>query len=134
MPAEFSNDASLVGCWRVEATDMIEGRTVSLIGGLPGEYVEFTDDGRYRVDLLDRRPSEGPFERVRSDFGPGLNFWIEGLESLITRCLYEIDGDSLTICIAGDYGPRPVAVRRDDDKLWCVKTFRRCERPRRRRK
>lgn len=113
---------------------MIVGKTVSLIGGLPDEYVEFTNDGRYRVDLLDRRPAESRFSIVLSKPDNGLNVWIDGLESLVAQCIYRVDGDTLTVCVAGNHRQRPTVIRRDDEKLWCVIKFTRAEPPKRRRR
>jgi len=129
-----SIDPSLPGCWRVLSIDMIAGKTVSLIGGLPDEYVEFTDDGRYRVDLLDRRPAESRFRVVPSESENGLDVWLEGLESLVAQCIYRIDGDDLIVCVAGNHGPRPTEIRRDDGKLWCVIQLTRSQSPNRRRR
>lgn len=131
---DASIDPSLLGCWRVVSTDMIAGKTVSLIGGLPDEYVEFTDDGRYRVDLLDRRPGESRYRIVPSGAEHGLDVWTEGLESLVARCVYQIDGDGLLVCVAGNHGPRPTEIRRDDEKLWCVMKLTRSQYPGRRRR
>lgn len=128
------SDPALLGSWRVMSTDMILGKTVSLIGGLPGEYVEFTPDGRYRVDLLDRRPSESRYSAVVSEPDSSLDVWNVGLESLVAQCIYQIDRDRLTVCVAGNHRQRPTEIRRDDDKLWCVITFTRAAPPKRRKR
>jgi hypothetical protein len=126
-------DDPLIGCWLVKSTDMIPDRAVSLIGGLPGEYVEFTADGRYRAGLADRRPAESRYRTIPNADTSQLDIWIVGLEPLCARCLFRIAGDSLTICIAGNSGERPTEVRRDDRRLWCVMSLERSERPKRRR-
>src|SRR5579859_4508758 len=97
-------DHALIGCWRVKSTDMIVGRVVSLIGGLLGEYVEFTADGQYRVDLADRRPDESCYRAVPGADLSELDIWIAGLESLGAQCVYRVADESLTICIAGNQG------------------------------
>ena len=114
------------------STDMIVGRAVRLIGGLPGEYVEFTKRGIYRIDLGSPCPSECHY-RVSTSNGLGeLDIWIRGLESLITQCIYYIAGDDLEICIGGDSGERPTKLQRDDERLWCLMTLKRSEPPKRR--
>lgn len=113
-------DSELLGHWRVLSIDMIDGKTVSLIGGLPDEIVEFTDDGRYRVDIKHRNPAESRYCAVASPTNSDLDVWSEGLESLVSRCLYRIEGNELTVCVAGNHRSRPTEIRRDDDQLWCV--------------
>ena len=113
------------------STDMMVGKTVSLIGGMPGEHVEFTSDGRYRVDLMVRRPPESRFSVALSEPDSALNVWIDGIDSFVAQCLYQIRGDTLMVCVAGNHRERPAEIRRDDGKLWCVIRFSRAERPKR---
>ncbi len=126
-------DDALIGCWRVTGSDMVVGRSVRLIGGLLGEFGEFTADGRYRVDLADRRPLDSRYRTSATAETMDLDIWIEGLETLGAHCIYRIDGDTLAVCIAGDSRPRPTELRRDDGRLWCVMIFERSVPPKRRR-
>ena len=119
--------SSIVSIWRVKQIDMTIGHSVSLIGGLPGEYVEFTDDGYYRVDIKDKRPGVSRFKTARSSSWSELDIWIEGLEALVKQCIYRIDGDLLTICVAGNSGERPTEFRRDDQLFWCLLTMERAK-------
>jgi len=126
-------DEKLIGCWRVKSTEMVENRVVSLIGGLPGEYVEFTADGRYRVDIKDESAGSSCYKVLNAQETNELDIWIASLARLVARCIYEIHGDTLIICIAGNYGTRPDVIRRDDDLLWCIVTMERAKRPKSRR-
>jgi hypothetical protein len=127
-------DSALIGCWRIKAFDAVADRMLYEIGGRPGEYVEFTKTGKYVWDLTgDRLDSQ--YRAARSGDVGQLDVWTKGLEPLARKCIYRIEGDVLTICIAGSRdGKRPSALRRHDARLWCVKTLERCERPQRRRK
>ena len=122
-------DKELLGCWRVVNTDMVVGRAVRLIGGLPGEYVEFTGNGLYRLDIERPNPSECHCRTSTSGRLGELDVWIKGLEPLTTRCLYQIADDGLEICISGDSRERPTELRRDDERLWCLMTLKRAEPP-----
>lgn len=117
-------DTLLIGLWSVRGIDMVPDRAASLIGGLPGEVVEFTADGRYVVwgdpSAPDRTASR---YRCHDTDPPGLDVWIPGLESLVRRCVYQVDGAVAQVCIAGDSRGRPAAVRRDDSRIWGVVTL-----------
>ncbi len=93
-PTSTDLDSELVGCWKVIAHDMLEGRSVSLIGGLPGEFAEFTADGRYRVDLREKQPCEYRYRVTAGARGGELDIWSEGMESRPARCLYRVNGPS----------------------------------------
>ena len=128
------SDDALIGCWRIQQFDAPADRVVYIIGGMPGDYVEFTKTGKYVWDLAGR-PMDCHYRAVRAGDVGELDVWIEDLEPLARNCIYRIDGDVLTICINGTRdGERPTAVRRDDEQLWCVKRLERCDRPPRPRK
>ena len=120
-------DENLIGYWRVLATDMIADRAVTLIGGLPGECVEFTSNGLYRVGIEAPPPSEYHYRTSVSNSLGELDAWIKGLEPLTARCLYGVSDDELKICIAGDSKDRPTELRRDDEQLWCIMTLKHTE-------
>ena len=128
------SDDALIGCWRIKSFDAPADRVVYIIGGMPSDYVEFTKTGKYVWDLAGR-PMDCHYRAVRAGDVGELDVWIGDLEPLARNCIYRIDGDVLTICINGTRdGERPTEVRRDDERLWCVKTLERCERPHRSRK
>jgi hypothetical protein len=52
---------------------------------------------------------------------------VEGLERLRTRCIYQVDGRRLRICIAGDSGLRPTEIKRNDERRGCVIMCERCD-------
>lgn len=121
---------SLSGWWKVSAVDMVRKRAVRLIGGLPGEVVEFTTDNRYVVwDDAGPLTGSSKFRHTTEGGFLALDIWIPGLEALTTRCIYRTTTDALELCIAGDSGPRPTEFKRDDERLWCLVFFSRCEKP-----
>jgi hypothetical protein len=124
-------DEQLVGFWRVRSLDMIEDRAVQLIAGAGqiGESVEFTASGKYVMWADPRRPATSRCRSFRRGGVSALDIWIEGLERLRTRCIYQVDGRHLHICIAGDSGRRPTEIMRDDERLWCVMACERCDPP-----
>jgi hypothetical protein len=125
-------DPDLVGWWKVRAIAMPEGKVLGLIGGLPGERVQFTKFGTYKVypsrsgSLFRCRPAE--------PFG-ALDIWIEHLESLMSLCIYSIDDDLLHITVAAHVSlektppRRPTAMRRDDKRNWVTIEMERCKSP-----
>ena len=123
-------DPALVGCWRIVGFDRGK-RAVTLRVGLPGDLVEFFGGGGCCVaDAASDRPRRVYLCRTFRRGGLAcLDFRSTGLPSRVMRCVYRVDGDRLSICMAGDHGPRPRAVRRDGEQLWCVMTLARCERP-----
>jgi hypothetical protein len=122
-------DPALVGWYRVKGFDMVVGRTVSLIGGLPGERVEFTEDGRYRVWELRDLAGDSRYAAWPQKKPAEMDVWIPGMD-VVSRCAYELAGKELRVCVGGDHGPRPTEIRRDDERLWCVIRFERCKAPR----
>ncbi|HJZ59561.1 MAG TPA: hypothetical protein VKE74_31745 [Gemmataceae bacterium] len=127
-------DEIIVGFWRVRSIDMVEDRAVSLVGGLPGEIVEFTSDGRYVLWGDPSRPSTSCCRTFRWKGRSALDVWIEGLEALTTRCIYQVEGPNLLVCIAGDSQPRPAEMKRKDARLWCLMSLERSEPPPKRRR
>src|SRR5690242_12418899 len=90
----------LVGLWSVQGVDMIPDCVASLIGGLPGQLVEFTADGRYIVwgEPTDPDPTVSRYCCHATD-PAGLDVWIPGLESLVRKCVYRHDGAEARLCI-----------------------------------
>jgi hypothetical protein len=124
-------DQRLLGFWSVRSIDMVPDRCVGLIGGLPGELVEFTSDDTYVVWGDPSRPHT-TIQHCRwheKTDPPEVDIWISGLESLAAKCVYRFDEEALVIGIAGNAGPRPTDIRRDDDRLWCVVTLDRWHGP-----
>lgn len=117
-------DARLCGFWQVLSVDMVSDRLVNLVAGLPGEIVEFAASGRY---INWGQPGEAdPHRYVLRWFDtepPGLDIGLPGFPK--SHCIYAIAGDELCLCMAGDHLPRPTEIRRDDERLWCVKTYKR---------
>ena len=93
-------DDALIGCWRITAFDSAPDRTVYVIGGMPGDYVEFTKTGKYVRDLAGH-PLDCHYRAVRKGSVGEMDVWIEDLEPLARKCIYQIEGDVLTICITG---------------------------------
>jgi hypothetical protein len=122
----------LSGFWRVDAIDMIHGPVVRLIGGVPGELIEFTADDRMVIWRGGRATPPARVRHAPDAESPGLDIWTDGLESFVARCVYRVEGDLLRICVAGNSGVRPAAIMRDDERLWCVMTLSRSRAPRRR--
>lgn len=131
--AEDAVETGLIGCWHVIAIDM-PNRSIQLIAGVPGEHVEFTADGKYLSGLERPTPADYRFRaKMESNLGE-LDIWQDELpREFGAECVYRIVGDTLSICIAGNHGKRPTDLCRDDSRLWCVMTFQRAERPRKRR-
>lgn len=124
-----SVDRRLVGFWRVLSFEMIEDVAVRLIPFEVGEPVEFTATGKYTMWADPRRPATCLCRAFRRRGVSALDVWIKGLERLCTHCIYEVDEARLRICIAGDSRPRPAEIKQDDERLWCVLTFERCDPP-----
>lgn len=113
--------------------DMIEGEVVSSLGGLDGDIVEFSAAGKYIV-YVDGRKLDCQCKFARKGAFDCFETWIVGLKDLVTRAIYKREGDCLVVCIAGNYGPFPTALRRDDAKLWIIMKFEKTEPPRIRKK
>ena len=127
-------DPALVGCWRVVGIDPVGESAVKFLAGLPadlvGDLVEFLDAGCCVTDAASGRPRAVYLCRTfRRGWLACLDVRSAGPPPRVTRCVYRVDGDRLSICMAGDHGPRPRAVRRDEQRLWCVMTLARSERP-----
>jgi len=127
----------LVGWWRVQSIVMPEGKTLSLIGGLPGETVCFTESGHYCI-----HPDIDETQHYRSsECTPysHLDVWIQDLEPLTSCCIYEIENNSLRIAVAGrPLGnrrgiERPTELRMDEQLNWAVIEMLRCDPPKKRR-
>lgn len=128
-------DPQLIGWWKVQSIVMPEGKTLGLIGGLPGERVCFSETGHYNVFPDDddtqcfRCRNSHPFRE--------LDIWIQGLEPLTSYCVYTIDGDVLKITVAGrPLGGDPKAITRptdmgmDKQRNWALIEMKRCKAPR----
>ncbi len=131
LPEKTPLDSQLLGLWLVKSIEMEPEKAVALIGGLPDELVEFTDQGEY---VIWGEPTD-PHKRVsrcrcHPTNPPGLDVWIPGLEPLTAQCIYKVDGNELVICIAGNAGKRPSEIRRDDQKPWCLVQLERWTGPR----
>jgi hypothetical protein len=130
-------DQELVGFWRVRAFDMIEDVAVQLIAFEVGERVEFAAIGKYVMWADPRRPATYRCRSFRRRGVSALDIWVEGLERQRSRCIYQVDGPRLHICIAGNRldsarrlrARRPTEIKRDDERLWCVMTCERCDPP-----
>lgn len=130
----MSKMQAIEGWWKAEAFDGTEGKSLSVIAGLLGEIVFFSDDGIFDVHLV----TEGGYRYHCIDLGvvSGLDIWIEGLEPLTTKAIYEIEGSKMRICVAGrPIGAdgdleRPDAIRRHDPENWVVQSYSRTEAPR----
>ena len=125
----------IFGFWRIVSIDMIAGHAVHLIGGNPGEFAEFTSQGTYlfgarRQFAQGRKPAlHCRFETKFSQEISQLDIWIPSLKALVCRCVYRVEQNRLTICVAGDHGERPTEIRRDDERLWCVITMKKAKLP-----
>ncbi|MFO0909049.1 MAG: hypothetical protein U0794_11990 [Isosphaeraceae bacterium] len=120
---------ALLGFWKVQSIEAPEGRTVMLIGVLPGRIGEYRADGHFVNWSEPRRISETRYQAHLEDGRMALDHWIEGLEPLVRRCVYELEGNILRICVPGAEGPRPTHVVFDPDRVWCVITLKRCDPP-----
>jgi hypothetical protein len=111
----------LHGFWQVAHVDMVSDRAVSSVAGTPGELVEFRTDGRYVVwgDPAEPEPLRYVLRLLDTE-PPSLDIGMAGLPK--SQCIYCVAGDELRLCVAGDHGPRPTDIRRDDTRLWLVKT------------
>ena len=124
-------DPELIGVWVIRDVDMIEDTVVSTLAGLPGEHVEFTADGRYVVDLKQKNPCDYLCRTLQSNEGhPAFDTWIENMDG-VTESIYQIEGNALTICTAGDEKKRPTKLIRNDKKRWCMMVLERAEHPKR---
>jgi len=129
----MSKFTEIVGWWKVLSTDMKPDVTLSLIGGLPGEYVCFDDNQRFFV-----HPESGGNQfyecKPLKDYA-SLDIHIVGLEPLGSRSIVRVNGDRMTICIAGralgEDGelPRPDKFERDDEKNWVTIEYQRSSEP-----
>lgn len=128
-------DEQLIGWWKVQSISMPERKVLSLIGGLPGERVGFSDSGHYLIG-----PQAGNAQLYRtapSEPYPHLDIWIQGLESLTSLCIYSIEAHQLTITVAGRPSRytqailRPSEMRMDELLNWAVVEMVRCRPPRR---
>ena len=129
-----SLDPQLVGWWKVQSIEMPEGKTLGLIGGLPGERVSFSEAGHYNV-FPDNDGTQRFRCRVAEPYRE-LDIWIKDLEPLVSLCLYAIDNDVLTITVDGsplggdpDYIKRPTKMSMDKRLNWAVITMKRCKPP-----
>jgi hypothetical protein len=130
-------DPQLVGWWKVQSIEMPEGKTLSLIGGLPGERVSFSETGHYNI-----YPDDAGTQRFRCRVMEPyceLDIWIKDLDRLISLCIYAIDKDVLTITVAGrPLGSKPDGIKRPtkmlmDERLnWAIIKMKRCKPPQRR--
>ena len=119
-------DHALVGWWRVTSIQYTADRQWTLLGRKLGERVEFTAKGQFRRE---DDWTGGCRYRCVSGKPAGLDLYAPGLMDISSICIYQIDGDTLTVCIAADRRPRPKAIRADRSWRWSMVTLERCEAP-----
>lgn len=129
-------DPQLVGWWKVQSIAMPEGKTLGLIGGLPGERVYFSEAGHYKVF-----PGDDGIQQFRCRLAQPyreLDIWIRGLEPFTSLCLYTIDEEFLRITVAGhplgvnaNKIKRPTEMRMNQRRNWALISMKRCKPPKR---
>ena len=124
----MATDSALSGFWEVTAAEQVAGRTLRVIGGIPGDLVQFTEDGRYVIRTDPRRSVE---YRYRAEAGSPLpRLDLSGHNpDFTTHAVYRVEGDELVICAAANGRERPTDVVRDDERLWVLRRCRRRSAP-----
>ena len=125
----MSRGPALLGPWKVTVVEQVAGRTLRVIGGVPGDTVEFTDDGRYIIRTRPGRPVEYRYRVMPENSPPALDLYMLNPDAA-TYALYHLAGDELVICAVANGKERPTEILRSDERLWVLQHYRRTPSPR----
>ena len=123
-------DQAIIGYWRICSIDRPERDMKRMVGGLPGEIVEFTTDRQYVLWRDPDDPGQSHCQTFDDHGATTLDVWIEGLKSIAAHCIYRLNNaGQLEICFAGNSSLRPTEFVRDDERSWCLMVLEGCEAP-----
>ena len=117
--AKYSKLNQIYGSWILESIDMKQETTMKLIHGSPKQYVEFKLDNMYQAF----QSGASCFEILSGTLSGEIDFWTGATKNVVTRGIYQLDNNQLSICVSADSRDRPKKMQRNDDFYWVLYNY-----------